>query len=66
MKVMFSAFAVAIILAASAGYLLNADVQMTAYERFVTSGAHLNSRTEAGTNLVGTDWSGLGRPSQEH
>ncbi|SEF87280.1 hypothetical protein [Bosea lathyri] len=62
MKVMLSAFAVAILLAVGAGTLLNTTFQQTADQRFTTTGAKLN-HGEAGSNLVGQDWSGLARPS---
>jgi hypothetical protein len=62
MKVMLSAFALAILLAVGAGYLLNSGYQMTADARFVGSGAQLR-HNEAGYNLVGKDWSGLNRQS---
>jgi hypothetical protein len=54
MKVMLSAFAVAILMAAGAGAVLNAEFQTTAGARYVGSGAKLRPN-EAGTNLVGKD-----------
>jgi len=65
MKVMLSAFVAAIILAAGAGYLLNSRFQKTADERFVGSGVELR-HSEAGSNLVGRNWSGLNVPSATH
>jgi hypothetical protein len=65
MKVMLFAFTAAIVLAIGAGLLLDTTFQKTADQRFVTAGAHLN-HGEAGSNLVGADWSGLGRPSKEN
>jgi len=65
MKAMFLGFAVAIVLAAGAGALLNTTYQSTADARFVGSGALLR-HGEAGTNLVGKDWTGLGRPTSTH
>jgi Na+(H+)/acetate symporter ActP len=65
MKVMISAFALAIVIAVGAGYLLNSSYQMTADARFVGSGAQLR-HNEAGSNLVGKDWSGLNRQSSAH
>jgi len=61
MKVMLSAFAVAILIAVGAGYLLNTGYQMTADARFVGSGAQLR-HNEAGYNLVGKDWTGINEP----
>ncbi|PZU89753.1 MAG: hypothetical protein DI527_15615 [Chelatococcus sp.] len=60
MKVMFSAFALAIVVAAGAAFVLNSEFQVTADERFVGAGAELR-HSEAGSNLVGPDWSGLNR-----
>lgn len=62
MRVMLFAFAVAVGLAAVAGYVLNTEYQVTADERFVGSGAQLR-HNEAGSNLVGKDWNGLALPS---
>lgn len=62
MKVMLSAFVVAIMVAASASFILNSEFQMTADERFVGSGTLLRPH-EAGSNLVGPNWTGLNRPS---
>ena len=64
MKVMFSAFALAIMFAAGAAFVLNSEFQVTADERFVGSGAMLR-HGEAGSNLVGSDWSGLNRPAKK-
>lgn len=64
MKVMFSAFALAIMVAAAAAFVLNSEFQVTADERFVGSGAMLR-HNEAGSNLVGQDWSGLNNPRQK-
>jgi hypothetical protein len=65
MKAMLLGFAVAIVLAAGAGTLLNTSLQTTADARFVGSGAQLR-HSEAGSNLVGKDWTGIGRPSSTH
>ncbi|RDJ19709.1 hypothetical protein DWF00_19715 [Bosea caraganae] len=62
MKVMLVAFVSAVILAAGAGFLLNSRVQETADERFVGAGTELR-HSEAGSNLVGKNWSGLNFPS---
>lgn len=61
MKIMFSAFALAAIMAVGAGVLLNSQFQTTADARFVGSGAELR-HNEAGSNLVGKNWNGLNRP----
>jgi hypothetical protein len=63
MKVMLSAFVVAILLAIGSGTLLDTSFQQTADQRFATGGAKLN-HGEAGSNLVGEDWSGLAQPSK--
>jgi len=65
MRVMFSAFALAIVLAAGAGFVLNSEFQETADERFVGSGASLRP-DEAGSNLVGKTWTGLNTPGKAH
>jgi Tfp pilus assembly protein PilV len=65
MKVMISAFLCAIGLAAVAGMLLNSTFQETADVRFTTAGAELR-HAEAGSNLVGTDWSGWNVPFAKH
>lgn len=65
MKAMICAFAVAILFAAGADYILNNRYQKTADVRFVGAGTQLRGN-EAGTNLVGKDWSGLNRPSSTH
>lgn len=65
MKVMFSAFAVAILLAAGAAFVLNTEFQVTADERFVGAGTLLRGR-EAGSNLVGPNWTGLNTPAASH
>ncbi|MGU9982293.1 hypothetical protein ACJ4V0_19845 [Phreatobacter sp. HK31-P] len=62
MKAMLLASAVAIVIAAAAGYLLNTTLLMTADARFVGSGTQLRG-TEAGYNLVGKDWNGLNTPT---
>jgi hypothetical protein len=63
MKVMLSAFALAIAIAAGAGLILNSEFQETADERFIGSGTSLQPN-EAGHNLVGKDWTGLNAPSK--
>ena len=50
--------------AAAAAFVLNSEFQVTADERFVGSGAMLR-HNEAGSNLVGQDWSGLNNPRQK-
>lgn len=65
MKVMLSAFAVAIMVAASAAFILNTEFQETADERFIGAGAVLRPN-EAGSNLVGPNWTGLNTPAQKH
>lgn len=65
MRVMLFAFAVAVALAAVAGYVLNTEYQVTADERFVGSGTLLR-HNEAGSNLVGKNWTGLALPSAGH
>ncbi len=65
MKIMLSAFAVAIIVAGGAAFILNSEFQTTADERFVGSGAVLRPH-EAGSNLVGPNWSGLNTPARTH
>jgi hypothetical protein len=62
MKAMLLAFAAAIIIAVGAGTLLNSTYQSTADARFVGSGAQLR-HSEAGYNLVGKDWAGIGKPN---
>lgn len=64
MKVMLSAFALAILVAAGAAFVLNSEFQVTADARYVGSGAVLRYN-EAGSNLVGQDWSGLNRAPQK-
>lgn len=65
MGVMFSAFALAILVAVGAGFALNSEFQVTADERFVGSGAMLRPN-EAGYNLVGKQWNGLNSPGQSN
>jgi hypothetical protein len=65
MKVMLSAFLCAIVLAAGAGMLLNSSFQETADERFTSAGAELR-HAEAGSNLVGKDWSGWNTPTAKN
>ncbi len=62
MKAMLLASAVAIVIAAGAGYLLNTTYLTTADARYVGSGAQLRGG-EAGYNLVGKNWSGINTPS---
>ena len=62
MKAMFGAFGLAIVMAIGMAAFLNASYQSTASNRFNGSGADV--RDSAGYNLVGKDWSGLGRPQQ--
>lgn len=62
MKAIMLAFAVAIVMAVGAGYLLNTSYQQTADARFVGSGAQLRG-SEAGYNLVGKSWDGMGKPT---
>jgi hypothetical protein len=61
MKAMILAFVAAVAIAVGAGYVLNTSYQMTADARFATTGAQLRGH-EAGTNLVGSRWDGMGRP----
>ena len=58
MKAILAAFGIAILLAAGAGFVLNSELQTTADARYVGSGAVLR-HGEAGSNLVGKDWSGI-------
>jgi hypothetical protein len=60
MKAILAAFAIALVLAAGAGFFLNSGLQQTADARYVGSGAVLR-HGEAGSNLVGKDWSGVNR-----
>lgn len=62
MKAMILAFAAAIVIAIGAGFVLNQSYLQTADSRFVGSGAQLRGG-EAGSNLVGPDWSGTARPN---
>jgi hypothetical protein len=61
MRVMLSAFVLAIVVAVGAGFVLNSEFQATADARFVGSGASLRPN-EAGYNLVGKDWTGINEP----
>lgn len=61
MKAMFVSFLAAAVIGIGAGTLLNASYQATAGDRFTTSGVQLR-QGEAGANLVGADWSGVGKP----
>lgn len=62
MKAILAAFGIAILLAAGAGFFLNTGLQTTADARYMGSGAVLR-HGEAGSNLVGKDWSGNNRAS---
>lgn len=62
MKAMILAFAAAIVIAVVAGWVLNQSYLQTASSSFVGSGAQLRGG-EAGSNLVGPDWSGTARPN---
>lgn len=61
MKAILGSFAFAIALAVGVWALMNASYQRTASTTFTTSGADL--REAAGYNLVGKDWSGVGKPN---
>ena len=54
MKVMLSAFVVAVVLASVAAVALT-TAQKNAYQAYVTSGARV---THPGENLVGSNWNG--------
>ena len=59
MRAFLASVAAAIVIAAGAAFILNAD-NRTAYEAFKTSGARVG---DPGHNLVGDRWSGLNRGS---